>query len=62
MSDEDKARFVYELRAILPVAREAQEKITKFIMISVDRNSDDLAHLTQLISMVCLVIGCEATS
>lgn len=53
ISDEDKPRFVAETKALLPLAREAQEKMPKFLLIAVDRTPEDIGTVTQLISMVC---------
>lgn len=51
-SDEDKARFLSEIRDMTQDAREAQEKTPRFALMLLDRNPPDMTTITQLISMV----------
>ena len=52
ISDEDKSRFLVEIRQMVIDAREAQDKTPKFALMLLDRNPQDLTTITQLISMV----------
>jgi len=52
LTEEEKQRFIIDLKNTIPIAKEAQEKIGRFLMIALDKSPDDLSPVTQLISMV----------
>jgi hypothetical protein len=52
LSEDEKPRFLSELRAMVPSAREAQEKTPKFLMIALDGTKEDIGTIMNLISMV----------
>jgi len=53
MTEEDKPKVITELRGMLPAAREAQEKMPRFLMLAADRARDEITTLGTLVSMVC---------
>ncbi|ORX34790.1 hypothetical protein BD324DRAFT_635028 [Kockovaella imperatae] len=55
LPDEEKPRFVAELRNLLPVAKEAQDKAPRLLLISLESGMEQLQAVTALISMYMFI-------
>lgn len=58
--EDEKPRFLSELRAMIPSAREAQEKTPKFLVVALEGSKEDIGTIMNLISMVRRSMLCAA--